>query len=239
MDFLPKVEDNLVAELPDDIIDDDIIEEKPQITEEDIFNEKPKLVIKEVIEDEPLLPETDDVGGLDAEVVEPVKQPKTQVKTKKKRILSEAHKQKLAEARVKALETRRNNAKIRKEKKELEKVIKDKELEELRAKAGIRKAKKVNVVAEPTVIEPAKKVVEKVETPPKKIYYTQEDLEKASLNAIMGYEKIRKIRKEKKKQEQENTKHERKLKQELTDRIMPQNNTNVLYGASNYWDNCF
>lgn len=244
MDFLPKVEDNIIEDEPTS--DEEPIEpiKSTQITEEDIFNPKPKLVIKEVIEepieDEPILhdiaEQKEDIGGLDVEVVEPVKQPKTQVKTKKKRVLSEAHKQKLAQARVKALETRRENARIRKEKKELEKAIKDKELEALREKAGIRKPKKVTVNVKP--------VVQEVKEEPQPVFdmkqsYTKEDIEKASLNAIMGYEKIRKQRKAKKREEQEKNKHEIQLKKELTQRIMPQTNSNVMYGQSGYWDNCF
>ena len=232
MDFLPKVEDNIIEDEPTS--DEEPIEPvKTQITEEDIFNEKPKLVIKEVIEDNPILPESEDIGGLDVE--EPTPKPKP---VKKKRVLSEAHKEKLAQARVKALETRRENARIKKEKKELEKAIKDKELEALRERAGIRKPKKVSIDPKPIVKE------EPVKEEPKPVFdtkqfYTKEDLEKASLNAIMGYEKIRKQRKAKKREEQEKNKHERQLKQELTQRIMPQNNTNVMYGQSNYWDNCF
>ena len=132
---------------------------------------------------------------------------------------------------------------IKKEKKELEKAIKDKELEELREKAGIRKPKKVSIDPKPIIKEePIEE--EPVEEEPKPIFdtkqfYTKEDIEKASLNAIMGYEKLRKQRKAKKREEQEKNKHERQLKQELTQRIMPQNNTNVMYGQNGYWDNCF
>jgi len=237
MDFLPKVEDNLIEDEPTS--DDEPIEpiKSTQITEEDIFNPKPKLVIKEVIEepieDEPILHESEDIGGLDVES-EPLKEIPKVKPVKKKRVLSEAHKQKLAQARVKALETRRENARIRKEKKELEKAIKDKELEALREKAGIRKPKKVKPVVHET----------KEEEEPKPIFdmkqsYTKEDIEKASLNAIMGYEKIRKQRKAKKREEQEKNKHEIQLKKELTQRIMPQTNSNVMYGQNGYWDNCF
>jgi len=245
MDFLPKVEDNIIEDEPTS--DDEPTEpiKSTQITEEDIFNPKPKLVIKEVIEepisDEPILHESEDIGGLDVEVVEPLKEIPKVKPVKKKRVLSEAHKQKLAQARVKALETRRENAKIRKEKKELEKAIKDKELEALREKAGIRKPKKVTMNVKPVVHDIAE---QKKEEEPQPVFdmkqsYTKEDIEKASLNAIMSYEKIRKQRKAKKREEQEKNKHEIQLKRELTQRIMPQTNSNVMYGQNGYWDNCF
>jgi len=225
MDFIPKVEEAIIEEEEPNPIIDDVPNNVPEITEHDIFNEKPKLVIKEVIEPE--------------QAQEIIPDPKP---VKKKRVLTEEHKAKLAEARVKALETRRRNSAMKKEKKNLEKAIKDKELEDLRAKAGIRKPKKVviepveEVFKEPEVLkepEPEPKPVVK----DNKQYYTQEDLEKASLNAIMGYEKIRKTRKQKKQEELKKTEQERKLKQEITGRVQPLNNTT--YGQQNYWDNCY
>ena len=225
MDFIPKVEELIVEEEEPT----EIIESKPttiaQITEHDIFNEKPKLVIKEVIEDVNQEPEISPI----VEEVKPVK---------KKRVLTAEHKAKLAEARVKALETRRRNSALKKEKKELEKTIKDKELEELRAKAGIRKPKPI---VKKVVIDPVEEVFKEPEPEPvkevKKQYYTQEDLETASLNAIMGYEKIRKTRKQKKAEELEASRHERELKAEITGRIIPQKAS--MYGQQNYWDNCY
>jgi len=233
MDFLPKVEEKLIEDEPDEIEEEIIEEAKPKITEDDIFNAKPKLVIKEVIEPQ-IVKEFKEFKE------EELKTPKP---TKKKRVLSEDHKEKLAQARVKALETRRENAKIKREKAQLEKAIKEKELEELRAKAGIRKPKTEVIQPKKEVKEEVKEEIPNLAVRPdwldKKQYYTQEDIEKASLNAIMGYEKIRKERKAKKREEEEKTKHERELKQQLTQRIMPQNNTNIMYGQQNYWDNCY
>jgi len=128
-------------------------------------------------------------------------------KPKKKRVLSEEHKQKLALARQKALEVRRANSSAKKEMKELTKLKKQQDLDKLREETGTKQKK---VVDTPIAVEPSPPLmVEKPQPPPVSISkqssqlvgYSQEDLDKASLNAIIGYEKIRKKRKQTKKEE--------------------------------------
>lgn len=149
-------------------------------------------------------------------------------KTKKKRVLSEEHKAKLALARQKALEVRRANSKQKKEMKELTKLKKQQELERLREETGTKKTTPKKVVdtpiasgsalepSPPSMVEqPKSQPVSIPKQPSQKIGYSQEDLEKATLNAIMGYEKIRKKRKEVKKQEQKERVEQEALKKQL------------------------
>jgi len=148
-------------------------------------------------------------------------------KTKKKRVLSEEHKAKLALARQKALEVRRANSKQKKEMKELTKLKKQQELDKLREETGRKKTTQHNpkkVVDTPIAVEPSPpSMVEQPKSQPvsipkqpsQKIGYSQEDLEKATLNAIMGYEKIRKKRKQVKKEEQRQHIEQEALKKQL------------------------
>ena len=146
---------------------------------------------------------------------------------KKKRVLSEEHKQKLALARQKALEVRRANSKQKKEMKELTKLKKQQELEKLREETGTKKTTQHNqkkVVDTPSAVEasppsmveiPKSQPVSIPKQPSQIVGYSQADLDKATLNAIMGYEKIRKKRKEAKKQEEKERIEQEALKKQL------------------------
>ena len=175
MDYLPEVIGG----------DEEIAQEttensqSPQLTSEDIFDE-PKLAMKPIKE-------------------EPVK------KTRKKRVMTELQKEKLAQARVKALETRRKNSALKKEKKELEKLKKQQEMDELRSSVGKPVKKKVNFVAvdHPIELVVDEHMVEEEEiVKPKQVTkivhdnnISQKQIEEISMNAIMNYDKIRKNRK--------------------------------------------
>ena len=145
-----------------------------------------------------------------------------QVKEKKKRVLSEEHKQKLANAREKALAVRRANSHAKKEMKDLTKLKKKQDLDKLREETGMTE-KKV-VIDNPIEVETFEPVKAPIQKPPplpvqhKPIQvkqYTQEDLDKTTLNAIIGYEKIRKERKSVKKKEQNVVREQEALKQQL------------------------
>ena len=145
-----------------------------------------------------------------------------QVKEKKKRVLSEEHKQKLANAREKALAVRRANSHAKKEMKDLTKLKKKQDLDKLREETGMTE-KKV-VIDNPIEVETFEPVKAPVQKPPplpvqhKPIQvkqYNQEDLDNATLNAIIGYEKIRKERKNVKKKEQTIVREQEALKQQL------------------------
>jgi hypothetical protein len=116
MDCLPEitmeVKDVPEPEVEESENNDELINEletpKPKLSQEQIFQHPPKM--KVVNEDKPV---------------------------KKKRVLSEEHKQKLAVARQKALETRRKNAALKKEEKELQKKIKQNKMNDLRKQANV------------------------------------------------------------------------------------------------------
>jgi len=142
----------------------------------------------------------------------------TKTKARKKRPpMSEAHKEKLKQAREKALETRRRNAKEKKEMKELEKQAKQKKKKDLQ-----KYVQDGDISTEIQTPPPQQKPV---------------DVEKAVLDGIMKYEALRKQRKSKKKEEQAVQQEENKVKQQLNNAL--QQNTPVYYGQQGYFDNCF
>ena len=146
---------------------------------------------------------------------------------KKKRVLSEEHKAKLGLARQKALEVRRANSQAKKEMKDLTKLKKQQDLDRLREETGTKKPTQHNhkkVVDTPIAVEPFAPSMAPIpksqpESIPKQqpqiIGYSQADLDQASLNAIIGYEKIRKKRKDTKKQEQKIHVEQEALKKQL------------------------
>jgi len=158
---------------------------------------------------------------------------------KKKRVLTEEHKQKLQAARVKALEVRRANASMKKEMKDLEKQAKQQQLQELRDKV---KPKKQVEIATPVPDAPQEIENEYREPPPKPVVDTsvqskEVDLEQISLNAIINYEKIRKGRKKKKKEEQDVQRQQHQLRQQLHRAVStPQN---PIYSNNGQWDDFF
>jgi len=106
----------------------------------------------------------------------------------------------------------------------------------LRAEVGLEPKKK----KEP---EPKKEVIikepEKIEVQPTmqtEKYYTQADLDKATLNAIMGYETIRKDRKAKKNEMLAKKREEQRVAEQLRKVIQPRN---ITYGQEGYFNDCF
>jgi len=221
LNFAPEESDNISSlEQEEPIIDEEInnlpcempeVMENEEIVENDIFDLKMKEKIEEpVIIDE--LPEEP----------KPKKQPQ-QKQQKKKRQLSEEHKAKLALAREKALVTRRKNAEEKKKMKQIEKQTK-----ELRKK----KAQKDLEQLEDEVIhdKPVKSVPQN-----KGQTFTKEDLENASLEAIMKYEAIRKARKEEKKKQQMIDQQKKDLQKKIQGYGAKDANGRLL----NRWDACY
>ena len=189
----------------------------------------------------------------------PKETPATQKKQRKKRVMTEAQKEKLAQARVKALETRRKNSALKKEKKELEKIKKQQELEELRA--SVKKPKEKKVEFQPKMdqetIDKYNKEAEQItdeeiiivdkkedlscdilgkEQPLKSYSLTQEQIEELQQNAIMNYDSVRKGRKKLKEEEKKKNVEKERQRQELmrlANRSTPQET------KQNYWDNCY
>lgn len=225
-DFLPEViMDDATTSLSDsedtiEEITDIKVEEKNVIQEEDIFVDKtPKknLVIKEVVEDETPPPSPK------------VKQVK-EVKTRKKRVMTEEHKAKLALAREKALAKRRENSARKKEIKQLHKEEEEQKYQQLKQRVRPNKTAK-----EEKVIESSGVIEEEVKKELKKTNknYTQEDIDNAVLNGIMKYEVIRKDRKKKKQEQKELNHHEEKVRQQVRQII------NKPVEDYNFFDNCY
>jgi hypothetical protein len=148
-------------------------------------------------------------------------QPEPKKPPKKKRVLSDEHKQKLAQAREKALATRRANAQEKKRLKELEKKAKQKKTKELEA----------YVEDKPPVVEQVKEKV--VDTEPR---ITKKDIEEAQLDAIMKYESMRKARKKKKQEEQEEEKKKEETRNAIRRATQPRN---IIHGQDGFWDDMF
>ena len=161
---------------------------------------------------------------------------------KKKRVMSEEHKQKLAQARVKALEVRRENARKKKEIKDLKKQQKDNELDELRASVG-KKMKE----SPPKPVEVKKKIEEIVEEVrhvsvpqqekqiPSNYKYTQEDVDTITFKAISNYDAIRKQRKKEKEIIRTDEAHKEAERQKLM-RVASGLKTSA---PTSMWDNCY
>tara|TARA_R110000822_G_scaffold11740_2_gene42716 strand:+ start:116 stop:754 length:639 start_codon:yes stop_codon:yes gene_type:complete len=211
-----------------DCLPDISIEEVEEVLKEPADNN-----IKEVIDDE------DDNEDIMVELEKPklsqaqiFQTPiiKKVIEPKKKRVLTEEHKAKLAVAREKALATRRANAAIKKETKDLEKKVKTNKLNKLRKEAD----------------EPIDDVEQEVPQPIKPINpiqsvqsnISQKDLEAVALNAIIGHEKIRKARKKKKKEEEEIIYQQNLLKQQLSN-VMNNKPIKPQYSQNGVWDDFF
>lgn len=237
MDFLPDV---IGGDEPEEVVIQEVV--KPKLTEEGVFDDDARgepMKMKEVVQpvEEPIV-DKPIVETVVETVEEPAPEPKPrpEKKTRKKRVMTEEQKQKLAEARKKALVVRRANAKKKQEIKDLKKMKQDKELDDLRNSVGVTHE------SLPAPVEP-KPAKPKPKPPPeptpvqnKQYKYTEEDLQSFSLKAIQDYDTLRKSRKiEKQKQKQEES-YKEKERQKLL-RVVSSKPT---YNASDeYWGNCF
>ena len=222
----------------------EVIEEVVEIHEEELINleggdnlsdEELEEVIPVVSVKIPQLKKEDIFLREDEEYVIPKHEPNK----KKRPPMTEEHKQKLAEARVKALETRRKNALEKKEIKELEKKKKQMEKQKLIDYVGGVEPPKVMKVKEEEVDQVVKEVVREVIKPIEREYITKKELEESNLQAIIKYEALRKKRKEDKKIVEQQTKAEDIIRKKL-ERAMP--DTKAYYGRelpNDYFRNCF
>jgi len=205
-----------VLELEDDFVEDEVDEEPivPEITtrekikQDDIFVSETKNV-KVKIEDKPIVVEDKPIETPQVKPVKPVK---------KKRVMSEAQKQKLAEARKKALEVRREKAQQRKKEKEL---IEEEKI--LTKKVRQKKVEKMKDEIENETTTTTKQV----STTP---MFTKEDLDRAVLNGIAGYDKIRKAQKKEKKEAQAEEERKKKIFNTISKAIDPE---------MDMWGHCF
>ena len=154
---------------------------------------------------------------------------KPMVKEKKKRKpMSEEHKAKLALAREKAMIARKAKAEERKKMKEL-----DNQEKELLKQQKVKKVQKLKKEVEEPEPEP-QQMTQKVSNS-----ITRKDLEEAQYDAIVKYETLRKQRKAEKKKVQE----QERQKQELMNKLKPQQSGYKARDASgrllNRWDMCY
>ena len=212
MDSLPDISMPEVEEVLKEQVDNNIKEEIADIEDnEDLMAEleKPKLSQAQIFQ---------------TPIIKKVNEPK------KKRVLSEEHKEKLKVAREKALATRRANAAIKKETKELEKKVKTNKLNKLRKEAD------EPIGFEELVVVETKPIVMPLQSVQSHI--SQADLEAVALNAIIGHEKIRKARKQKKKEAEEITYQQNLLKQQLSN-VMNNKPVKPQFSTNGVWDDFF
>jgi len=222
-----RVDNDLLIQNSDNINEDydslqmpEVIE-KEQIVEDNIFESIKSKKHKDL-----------EISEIDEEIVSPVKPVVPEVKKvqspkpqKKKRVLSQDHKAKLALAREKALATRRAKAEEKKRMKQIEnetKVLRkkkaEKDLEDL--KSNVNNEKPVPTTSQSTA---------PVQT------FTKQDLENAQLEAIIKYETIRKARKEEKKKEKMIIEQREQMKRQIARYGAKDTNGRLL----NRWDACY
>lgn len=238
MDFLPDV---IGGDEPEEVVIQEVV--KPKLTEEGVFDDEERgepMKMKQVVQPVEEEPINEDTGEVNPNFVyeEPAPEPKPEPvkKVRKKRVMTEEQKQKLAEARKKALAVRRANAKKKQEIKDLKKMKQDKELDDLRNSVGVSRE------SLPAPVEP-KPAKPKPKPPPepkpvhtKEYKYTEEDLQSFSLKAIQDYDTLRKSRKiEKQKLKQEES-YKEKERQKLL-RVV--SNKPSYNSSDDYWGNCF
>jgi hypothetical protein len=166
----------------------------------------------------------DDIFEDDEPPPKPKKERKLTKNGKERKPMSEEHKAKLQQAREKAFLVKKQKAEERKKLKEQD--AEEKKLLKLKKQKDIEKLKKeVYEEPKPQAPPPAPVPVREIIREPT---LTKEDLEKAQLNAIMSYEKLRLARKEeKKKKQQEDAEMDR-----LRDKLMKAKNPNNRFSMS-------
>ena len=208
MDFIPSddedVQDNITTEI------DDFDEEK-DITQEEIEEQKVEEVVEEAIPTAKSKRDGMDVNEIfnmpNDTFVKDVKLTKKGKPRKARPPMTEAHKEKLKAARVKAMAVRKAKAQERKDVKSLEK-----EEKELLKKQKVKRVKQLKEEVEEDV--PSKQPIQEQ-------MFSKKDLEDAQLNAIMNYEKIRKSRKEQKKIDQEKNKEQEAIRNQIRRAVAP------------------
>ena len=208
MDFIPSddedVEDNITAEI------DDFDEEK-DTTQEEIEEQKVDEVVEEAIPTAKSKRDGMDVNEIfnmpNDTFVKDVKLTKKGKPRKARPPMTEAHKEKLKAARVKAMAVRKAKAQERKDVKSLEK-----EEKELLKKQKVKRVKQLKEEVEEDV--PSKQPIQEQ-------IFSKKDLEEAQLNAIMNYEKLRKSRKEQKKIDQEKNKEQEAIRNQIRRAVAP------------------
>ena len=223
MDFIPSDDDEDIdletGEKNPNFIYDEFDERKDK-TQEEIQEEKEEEKEEESIEE--VVPKAKskrdgmDVNEIFNMPVDPnIKLTKKGKPRKQRPPMTEAHKEKLKAARVKAMAARQTKAKERQEAKLLEKQEKEL-LKQQKVKRVKQLKEEVEEDIKPQILKENKK----------EQMFSKKDLEDAQLNAIMNYEKIRKQRKDKKKKEEEENREHEKIKSQLRRAVTKQQEYN-------------
>ena len=212
----------------DEISDEIEIDEEdiPQVSKKQILNKKDIFIstpsskknikIKNNDDDE-IIEDIND--NLDEDIPPKVKKVKND---KPKRVMSEEHKKKLAIARAKGLEARKNNALMRKKareelqaEKELIKQVKHKRVQKLKKELEDDEPveKKVEIIEKEKIIEKG---------------YTEEQLQSAIAKALYVEEEKRQVRKAEKKKKKEEEEQQKKIFNTISKAVNP-----------SPWDVCF
>ena len=175
-----------------------------------IYSDEEDTVLPEVVSEKPTIPEEDIF--VEKKKVKPVKEKKA------RKPMTEAQKENLKKGREKALAVRRANAVEKKEIKELTEKKKKKDIQKLR-----------DEVSE----APAPKPIKHSELPPSFQSLDPEMIRKLQEDAIEGYDKKRKARKEiKKKEEETNARNFRNMN-------VINNATQAQYGERGFFNHLF
>lgn len=220
MDFIPKVKNM------DEPVNKETGEENPNFiySDEEDFETYEDEVLEQAKSDN-FIPQAkaktiqDDIFEEDEPPPKPKKEGKKTKSGKERKPMSEEHKEKLKQARTKAFLVKKQKAEERKKLKEQD--AEEKKLLKLKKQKDIEKLKK-EVLGEDKEEPPTGPQAPPVREIIREPTLTKEDIEKAQLNAIMSYEKLRLARKEeKKKKQQEDAEMDR-----LRDKLMKAKNPN-------------
>ena len=151
---------------------------------------------------------------------------------KKKRVMSEAQKENLKRGREKALAVRRANAQEKKEIKELTAKKKKKDIQKLRDEVGDAPPRSAPAPAP----APAPQPIPRTDLPPALQSLDPDMIRKLQEEAIDGYEKKRKARKELKKKDMEQTARNQRTMDTVNNAIRP---ANIKYGEKGFFNHLF
>ena len=202
-------DDGMTYEVPqEDVYVEPVKKEK--LKKEDMFISTPSSQkIKKIINTE------------EPEIV-PVKKPR------KKRVMTDEAKAKLAIARAKGLETRKRNAELRKQaklekqqEKEIVKAVRKKRVAKLKKELEEPQQEEVIKKEEPKKVQFVEKVVERG--------YTQDDMNKAISKALEVNETARQARKKEKKKKQAEEAHQKKIFNTVSKAVNPHDAWNFCF----------
>lgn len=182
-------------------------------------------VLPDVKTDKPSIPEED----IFVDKKKPNKEEKPKKEKKPRKAMTEAQLEHLRKGREKALAVRRAKAQEKKELKELQAKKKKKEIQKLREEVGEAPA--------PKKAEPKKEENKLTDGMPTLQTLDPEFIRKLQQDAIEGYDKVRKERKAKKKQEQETYNRNTTNMNIINNALNPPKS--VKYGDSNFFNHLF